>query len=93
MPYVGKVRPLVGPTEGDGDLRPWVIARVGGGVFRNDGEHPPCGELPFSSALNGGEAPKMVATTLSWSWKALLLPPRGWRPLALSLASSSSFLS
>ena len=57
-PCVGYVRPLVSPTEGDGDLEPWAIAGVGGGVFHSDGEHPPCGELPFSSALNGGEAPE-----------------------------------
>ena len=29
-PYVGYVYPLVGPAEGDGDLGPWAIARVGG---------------------------------------------------------------
>ena len=58
MPCVGDVRPLVSPVEGDWDLRPWVIARVGSGVFRGDGEHPPGDELPFSSALGGGEAPK-----------------------------------
>ena len=34
------------------------IARVSGGVFRSDGEHPLCRELPFSSALGGGVAPK-----------------------------------
>ena len=43
-PYVGDVHPLVGPTEGDGDLGPGVIARVGDGVFRVDGEHPAGGE-------------------------------------------------
>ena len=64
-PCVGDVRPLVGPAEGDGDLGPWAIAGVGGGVFRSDGEHPSGDELSFSSALGGGEAPKMVATTLS----------------------------
>ena len=57
---------MIGPAEGDGDLGPWVIVGVGGDVFRSDGKHPPGGELPFSSALGGGEAPeKMVATTLS----------------------------
>ena len=58
MPYVGDVRPLVGPAEGDGDLRPWAIARVGGDVFHSDDEHPPGGELLFSSALGGCEAPE-----------------------------------
>ena len=58
MPYVENIHPLVGPAEGDGDLGPWAIARVGGGVFRSDGEHPLCGELPFSSTLGRGEAPE-----------------------------------
>ena len=49
---------LFGPAKGDGDLGPWVIAGVGGGVFHSDGEHPPCGELPFSSTFSGGEAPE-----------------------------------
>ena len=51
IPYVRDVRPLVGPTECDGYLGPWAITGFGGGIFRSDGEHPPCGELPFSSAL------------------------------------------
>ena len=93
MPCVRDVHPLVGPAEGDGDLRPGAIARVGDDVFSSDDEHPPCGELPFPSALGRSEAPKMVATTLSWSWKALSLPLGGRRPLALLLVSSSSFLS
>jgi len=58
MPYVGNIHPLVSPVEGDGDLGPSAIAGVGGGVFRSDREHPPCGELPFSFALSGGEAPE-----------------------------------
>ena len=58
MPYVGDVRPLVGPTEGDGYLKPWAITGVGRVVFCSDVEHPPCGELPFSSAFGGGEAPE-----------------------------------
>ena len=65
MPSVGDVCPLVSPTEGDRDLGPWAIARVGSGIFCSDGLHPPVGELPFCSAIGGGEAPKMVATTLS----------------------------
>ena len=35
-----------------------MIARVGDGVFHIDGEHPIGGELPISSTLSGGEAPK-----------------------------------
>ena len=57
-PCVRDVRPLIGPAEGDGDLRPGAIAGVGDSVFRVDGEHPAGGELPFSSALGGGEAPE-----------------------------------
>ena len=58
MPYVRDVCPLLGPAEGDGDLRPGAIAGVGDGVFRVDGEHPTSGELPISSTLGGGEAPE-----------------------------------
>ena len=57
-PCVGDVRPLVGPIEGDGYLRPRAIAEVGDGVFRVDGEHSAGGELPISSALDGDEAPE-----------------------------------
>ena len=32
-PCVGYVRPLVSPTEGDGDLGPWAIAGVVGGFL------------------------------------------------------------
>ena len=49
---------MVGPTKGDGDLGPWVKAEVGGGVFRSNSDHPPGGELLFSSAFGGGEAPE-----------------------------------
>ena len=56
MPYVGDVHPLVGPTEGDGDLRPGVIAGVDDSVFCVDGEHPAGSELSISFALDGGEA-------------------------------------
>ena len=58
MPYVRDVRPLVGPTEGDGDLRLGAIAGVGDGVFLVDGEHPVSGELPISSAFSSGKAPE-----------------------------------
>ena len=57
-PCIRDVRPLIGPAEGDGDLRLGAIARVGDDVFRIDGEHPPGGELPFSSALSGSETPE-----------------------------------
>ena len=53
MSCVRDVHPLVSPAEGDGDLGPGAIARVGDGVFRIDGEHPAGGELPISSALDG----------------------------------------
>ena len=55
MPCVGDVRPLVSLAEGDGDLGPGAIARVGDDIFRVDGEHP----------MGGGCPLKMVATTLS----------------------------
>ena len=58
MPCVSNIRPLISPAEGDGDLGPGAIAGVGDDVFRVDGEHPAGGELPISSALGGGEAPK-----------------------------------
>ena len=75
-PYVGNVRPLVSPAEGDGDLRPWAIAGVSGGVFRCDGEHPPCGELPFSSALSGGEALEDGGDHLVVVLKGIVIAPR-----------------
>ena len=56
MPCVRDVHPLVGPAEGDGDLRPGAIARVGDSVLYADGEHPAGGELSISSTLGGGEA-------------------------------------
>ena len=65
MPCVRDVRPLVGPIKGDGDLKPGAIARVGDSVFCVDGEHQAGSELTISSALGGGEPPKIVATTLS----------------------------
>ena len=75
-PYVGDVRPLVGPAEGDGDLGPWAIAGVSGGVFRSDGEHPPSGELSFSSALGGGEAPKDGGNHLVMVLEGVVIAPR-----------------
>ena len=64
-PCVRDVHPQVAPVECDGDLRPGVIARVSDSVFSVDSEHPAGGEFSISSSLNGGEAPKIVATTLS----------------------------
>ena len=58
MPCVRDVCPLVGPAEGDGDLRPGAIARVGDSIFCVDSKHPMSGELLISSALGGGEAPE-----------------------------------
>ena len=76
MPYVGDVRPVVGPAEGDGDLRPWAIAGVRGGVFRSDDEHPPSGELPFSFALGGGEAPEDGGDHLVVVLEGIVIAPR-----------------
>ena len=76
MPCGGNIRPLVGPAEGDGDLGPWAIAGVGGGIFRSDGEHPPCGELSFSSALGGGEAPKDGGDHLVVVLEGIVVAPR-----------------
>ena len=76
MPYVGDVRPLVSPTEGDGYLRPWAITRVGGVVFHSDGEHPPCGELSFSSAFGGDEAPEDGGDHLVMVLEGIVIAPR-----------------
>ena len=76
MPCVGDVRPLVGPAEGDGDLGPWVIAGVGDSILRSDIEHPPCGELPFSSALGGGEAPEDGGDHLVVVLEGIVIAPR-----------------
>ena len=67
MPYVGKVRPLVGPTEGDGDLRPWTIARLAAASSVVTASTRRA--VSFHSLLLSVEArpPKMVMTTLSWS--------------------------
>ena len=58
MPCVRDVCPLVGPAEGDGDLRPRAIDGVGDSIFCVDGEHPAGGEFWISSVLDGGEAPE-----------------------------------
>ena len=71
---------MVGPAKGDGDLGPWAIARVGGGIFRSDGEHPPCGELPFSSALGGGEPPKDGGDHLVVVLEGIVIAPRWSAP-------------
>ena len=76
MPCVGNILPLVGPAKGDGDLGPWVIIGVGGGVFCSDGEHPPCGELLLSSALSGGEAPKDGGDHLVVVLEGIVVAPR-----------------
>ena len=67
---------LVGPTKGDGDLGPWVIAGVGDGVFHSDGEHPPGGELPFSFALSGDEAPEDGGDHLVMILEGIVIDPR-----------------
>ena len=76
MPCVGNIHPLVGPAEGDGDLGPWAIDGVGGGVFRSDGEHPPCGELSFSSAHGRGEAPEDGGDHLVMVLESIVVAPR-----------------
>ena len=76
MPCVGDVRPLVGPTKGDRDLGPRAIAGVGGDVFRIDGEHLASGELPFSSALGGGEAPEDGGDHLVRILEGIVIAPR-----------------
>ena len=78
------VQPLVGPAEGDWDLRPWAPAGVGGGVFRSDGEHPPCGELPFSSAFRGGKAPKDGGNHLVMVLEGIIVAPR-WSATSSSI--------
>ena len=75
-PYVGNVYPLVGPAKGDGDLGPWAIAGVGGGIFRSDGENPSSGELPFSSTLGGGEALENGGDHLVVILKGIVIAPR-----------------
>ena len=54
MPYVRDVCPLVGPAEGDGDLKLGVIAGVGDSVLCVNDEHPIGGELLIPSALGDG---------------------------------------
>ena len=76
MPYIRNIHPLVGPTEGDGDLRPWVIAEVGGGVFCSDGEHPSGGKLLFSSALSGGKAPEDGGDHFAMILEGAVIAPR-----------------
>ena len=75
-PCIGDVHPLVSPAEGDGDLEPWAIAGVGGGVLRSYGEHLPCGELPFSSALSRGEAPEDGGDHLVVVLEGIVIAPR-----------------
>ena len=73
---VRDVCPLVGPAESDGDLGPRAIAGVGGDVFRSDSEHPTSGELPFSSALGGGEALEDGGNHLVVVLEGIVIAPR-----------------
>ena len=84
MPCVGNIRPLVDPAESDGDLRPWAIARVSGGIFRSNGEHPSCCELPLSSTLSGGEAPEDGGDHLIMVLKGIVVAPR-WSATSSSI--------
>ena len=52
------------------------ITIVSDGIFRSDGEHPPCGELPFSSAFGGGEAPKDGGDHLVVVLEGIVVAPR-----------------
>ena len=67
---------LVGSTEGDGDLRPGLIAGVGDGVLCVDGEHPAGLELSISSALGGGEAPKDSGDHFVMILEGIVVVPR-----------------
>ena len=84
MPYVGNIRPLVSPAEGDGDIRPRAIAGVGGGIFCIDDEHLAGGELPFSSTLSGGEDPKDGGDRLIVVQKGIVVAPR-WSATSSSI--------
>ena len=86
MPCVRDVRPLVSPIEGDGDLRPRAIARVGDSVFCVDGEHPAGDEFSIYSALDGGEAPEDSGDQFVLILEGVIVVPR-W-----SVTSSSIVL-
>ena len=58
MPYVRDVCQLVGPAEGDVDLRPGTIAGVGDGIFCVEGGDPAGDEIPISFALDGNGPPE-----------------------------------
>ena len=51
-------------------------AGVGGDIFRSDGEHPPGGEISFSSALGGGEAPEDGGDHLIVILEGIVIAPR-----------------
>ena len=83
---------MIGPTEGDGDLRPGAIAGFGDDVFYVDGEHPASGELLILSVLGGGEAPEDGGDHFVMILEGIVVAPRCWWPLAPSLLLSSGFL-
>ena len=76
MPYVRDVRPLVSPAEGDGDLRPGLIARVSNSVFYIDGERPTGSEFSISSVLDGGEAPEGSGDHFIMILEGVIVVPR-----------------
>ena len=76
--------PLVGPAEGDGDLGPGAIARVGGGVFRIDDEHSTGGEFLFSYALGGGKAPEDAGDHFVMILEGIVVAPR-WSAFSSSV--------
>ena len=67
---------MIGPAEGDGDLRPRAIAGVGDSVFCVDGEHLAGGEFLISSILDGGEAPKDSGDHVVMILEGVIVVPR-----------------
>ena len=85
MPYIRVVCPLVGPAEGDGDLRLGVIAGVSDSVFCVDGEHLVGGEFSIPFVLDGGEVPEDSGDHFVMILEGIIFIPR-WS------ASSSSVI-
>jgi len=84
MPYVRDVCPLVGPAEGDGDLRLGAIAGVGDSVFCVDSEHLAGGEFLISSVLDGREAPKDSGDHFVMIPKSVVAVPK-WSVTSVSI--------
>ena len=84
MPYIRVVYPLVGPAEGDGDLRLGAIDGISDSVFCVDGEHPTGGEFSISSILDGGEAPEDSGDHLVMILEGIVVVPR-WSATSSSI--------